>query len=402
MKPRPPRQTLTFLSIILGLAVFGLVGFSSLLSMQGQDQLTSTSDPNDNLASVNQPTSSPTNLSVSGIVVAHKKTPAVVKAVYMTSWMTASTSTRQKLLTKIAGTEINAIMLDVKDPDGKIVIKLNAPALAKYNAEANRVKDIVEFIDELHQKGYYVIGHISVFQDNYLTRIRPDLAMRRQDNNELWADKKGMAWLDVSQQEVWDYVIDVAREAYAAGFDELNFDFVRFPSDGELSQIRYRNFDPTKETRAEALKRFFVYLHDHLKDIGAPTSADIFGMATTNTDDLGIGQILENIAPYVDYVSPMIYPSQYPAGWMGLKTPVKEPYKVVKISLESASKRLEAQGLSKNKLRPWLQDFSIGTVYTANMVKQELKGVYAAGLDSWMMWDASNRYTMKAYQKLPK
>lgn len=398
MKHRPPRHTLTFLSLVLGVVVFVLIVLSAYLS----GAFTSVAaGGNSDSTFINQPTSSPTDLDLSGIIIVHKKTPEVVKAVYMTSWMTASTSTREKLLTKIAGTEINAIMLDVKDPDGKIVIKLNAPSLSRYNSEENRVKDIVEFVDELHQKGYYVIGHISVFQDNYLTRIRPDLAMRRKDNNEIWADKKGMAWLDVSQQEVWDYVIDVAREAYATGFDELNFDFVRFPTDGDLSQIRYRNFDPTKETRAQALQKFFVYLHDHLQDIGAPTSADLFGMTTTNTDDLGIGQVLENIAPYVDYVAPMIYPSQYPAGWMGLKKPVKEPYKVVKISLESAAKRLETQGLSKDKLRPWLQDFSIGTVYNSKMVKQELKGVYDAGLKSWMMWDASNRYTMSAYQKSP-
>jgi len=261
------------------------------------------------------------------------------------------------------------------------------------------VADIVDFISELHQKGYYVIGHISVFQDNYLTRIRPDLAMRRKDNNELWQDKKGMAWLDVSQPEVWDYVIAIAREAYAVGFDELNFDYVRFPSDGELSQIRYRNYDPTKETRVEALKKFFVYLHANLQDVGAPTSANVFGMVTTNDDDLGIGQVMSNVAPYVDYVAPMIYPSHYPKGWQGYKNPSANPYQVVKISLASGLKKLEELNLSKEKLRPWLQDFDLGSTYNATKIKAEFKAVSDVGLDSWMMWNSACQYTLNAYPK---
>ena len=244
-----------------------------------------------------------------------------------------------------------------------------------------------------------MIGHISVFQDNYLTRIRPDLAMRRKDNNELWQDKKGMAWLDVSQPEVWDYVIAIAREAYAVGFDELNFDYVRFPSDGELSQIRYRNYDPTKETRVEALKKFFVYLHSNLQDIGAPTSANVFGMVTTNDDDLGIGQVMSNVAPYVDYVAPMIYPSHYPKGWQGYKNPSANPYQVVKISLASGLKKLEELNLSKEKLRPWLQDFDLGSTYNATKIKAEFKAVSDVGLDSWMMWNSACQYTLNAYPK---
>lgn len=397
-QPIKKRHNLTFLSIILGFLVFVLILASSFLTfgLRAEDHPSILASSTLNNVSTG---ASITDLHIPSIIVTHKKTPEKVNAIYMSSWVASATTTREKLLKKIAGTQINTIVLDVKDPDGKIAIKLNVPNLSKYNSEENRIKDIVEFVDSLHQQGYYVIGRISVFQDNYLTRIRPDLAMRRLDNNELWQDKKGMAWLDVSQQEVWDYAIDIAREAYAAGFDELNFDFVRFPSDGEISQIRYRNFDPTKETRVQALTKFFSYLHDHLKDIGAPTSANVFGMATTNTDDLGIGQIWENIIPYVDYISPMLYPCQYPAKWQGLKRPVYNPYSVVKISLDQAVKRTEKLGLPKEKIRPWLQDFDLGVVYTSTMIKAEHKAVYDAGLNSWLMWNSSDKYTFSAYQK---
>lgn len=339
------------------------------------------------------------NFSFPSVVVSHKKTPEPVKAIYMSSWIAGSKTAREKMLKKFEGTQINTIVLDIKDNSGEIVIKLNSPNLAKYQSDISRVSDIKEFVDELHGKGYYVIGRIAVFQDNYLTRIRPDLAMRRKDNNEIWQDAKGMAWLDVSQQEVWDYTIALASEAYATGFDELNFDFVRFPTDGDISQIRYRNYDPSKETRVEALRKFFIYLHTHIKDIGVPSSADVFGMVTTNNDDLGIGQVMENVAPYVDYVSPMLYPFQYPKGWQGFKKPATVPYKVVKISLDSGIKKIEALGFSKNKIRPWLQDFDLGATYTTSMVKAEQQAVYDADLSSWMMWDSSNKYTPSAYQK---
>ncbi|HRZ30046.1 MAG TPA: putative glycoside hydrolase [Candidatus Paceibacterota bacterium] len=398
-QPLPPRHhTLTLLAIVLGFFVFALIAFSSFLSIdaEGRDNLLANSS---SLGASSPQTLSATDFSFPKVVVSHKKTPESVKAIYMSSWVAGSKEAREKMLKRIEGTNINSIVLDIKDTSGKIVIKLNSPALVKYQSEESRVSDITEFVDDLHQRGYYVIGHIAVFQDNYLTRVRPDLSMRRQDNNEIWRDAKGMAWLDVSQQEVWDYNIALAREAYSAGFDELNFDYVRFPTDGDISQIRYRNYDPNKETRVEALRKFFVYLHDNIQDIGVPTSANVFGMVTTNDDDLGIGQVIANVAPYVDYIAPMLYPSHYPKGWNGFKNPATVPYKVVKISMDSGIKKIEALGLSKNKLRPWLQDFDLGATYTAEMVRAQHEAVSDAGLNSWMMWDATNKYTLSAYQK---
>lgn len=401
MNQHPPfkRHTLTFLAIVLGLFVFALVAFSSFLSSEATEKSDHFLANSSSLGTSSESSLLVTDFSVPKVVVSHQKTPETVKAIYMSSWIAGSQEAREKMLKRFAGTEVNTIVLDIKDTSGKIVIKLNSPTLAKYQSDESRVSDITEFVDDLHQRGYYVIGHIAVFQDNYLAQTRPDLAMRRKDNNEIWRDKKGMAWLDVSQQEVWDYNISLAREAYSAGFDELNFDFVRFPTDGDLSQIRYRNYDPTKETRVEALEKFFVYLHDNVKDIGAPISANVFGMVMTNDDDLGIGQTVGNIAPYVDYIAPMLYPSHYPKGWNGYKNPATVPYKVVKISLDSGIKKVEALGLSKNMIRPWLQDFDLGATYTADMVRAQHQAVSDAGLSSWLMWDASNKYTLSVYQK---
>ena len=329
------------------------------------------------------------------LVVTHKKTPTVVKAVYMSSWVAATKNIRERLINNLAGTEINSIVIDVKDYSGAVSMDINTKTAGQLSG---RVKDLAEFVDYLHQKNYYVIGRISVFQDNLLSRQRPDLALKRLDNGALWTDRKGIAWLDVSAPEVWDYTIAVAKEAHRLGFDELNFDYIRFPSDGNTSNVAYPYSRLSVDTRAEALRKFFVYLNAKMKEIDAPISADVFGMVATNTDDLGIGQVLENAIPYFDYVAPMVYPSHYPPGFLNYKNPASVPYEIVKHSLGVAVTRVVAQGYSPLKLRPWLQDFDLGADYTAEMIKAQKRAVYDAGLTSWMMWDPANIYTVGAYR----
>ncbi len=390
------RNGLTFLAVVLAVFVAVLISISAFFSLGATESLALP------LSSVVGERNSPTNpgqLSLPSIIVSHQPTPKPLRAVYMSSWIAGTKEARAKMLERFEGTNINAIVLDVKDTSGKIVVKLDSPALAKYESFDSRVPDIVEFVGELHQRGYYVIGHISVFQDNHLTKIRPDLAIKRLDSDQLWRDDKGMAWLDPSSKEVWDYAVAVAKEAYVAGYDELNFDYIRFPSDGEISKMRFPYYDSKEKTKADVIEEFFSYLHSQMRDIGAPTSANLFGMVTTSTDDLGIGQVLERATPYFDYICPMAYPSHYPANFHGIKKPALNPYTVVKISMDGGVKRLNAQGLPAEKIRPWLQDFNLGVTYTAGMIRSEIRAVNDSGLDSWMMWDSSNKYTMSVYRK---
>ena len=329
------------------------------------------------------------------LIVTHKKTPAVVKAIYMSSWVAATKNMRERLIESLAGTEINSIVIDVKDYSGAVSMDINTKTTGELSG---RVKDLAEFVDYLHRKNFYVIARISVFQDNLLSRTHPELALKRLDNGAIWTDRKGIAWLDVSAPEVWDYTIAVAKEAHKLGFDELNFDYIRFPSDGNTTNIAYPYSRLEVETRAEALRKFFVYLNAKMKEIDAPISADVFGMVTTNTDDLGIGQVLENAIPYFDYVAPMVYPSHYPPGFLNYKNPASVPYEIVKYAMDAAVTRVVAQGYPPLKLRPWLQDFDLGADYTADMIKAQKRAVYDAGLTSWLMWDPSNKYTVEAYR----
>ncbi len=319
-------------------------------------------------------------------IIAHLPTPEPFYGIYMTSWVAGNKAFRQELVDLIDETDLNAVIIDIKDYTGELVADERAP-------------DIKQFVKYLHDKGIYVAGRISAFQDMKMTKERPDLAVKRASDGEVWRDKKGISWLDPGSSEVWDYLVEIGRDYYALGFDELNFDYIRFPSDGNMADISYNFFDQTLQSKPDQMREFYEYLHERLAsttDARPVLSADLFGMTTTNTDDLNIGQILENAIPYFDYIMPMVYPSHYPPTFNGYPNPAAVPYEIIKFSMERAVSRLVAASSSPLKLRPWLQDFNLGATYDAEMVRKEMQAVYDSGLTSWTLWAPSNRYTRQA------
>lgn len=329
------------------------------------------------------------------ITPTHITTPTPVKALYLTSWAAGTHSFRTHIVDLADKTEINAVVIDVKDYTGKISYKVDTPELVKIGSSENRIPDIISFIDTLHKKGIYVIARIAVFQDPYYIKVRPDLAVKTNtDKTKAWKDRKGISWLDAGSEDVWKYVQMIAEESYKKGFDEINFDYIRFPSDGNMKDIYYPMSEGKK--KSEVMNSFFVYIGKALRDQGIPTSADLFGMTTTNKDDLNIGQLLEDALANFDFVAPMVYPSHYPPTWNGFKNPADHPYDVVNISMKKAVARAEAMPVTRLKLRPWLQDFDLGAKYTKDMVRAQMKASYDVGLDSWMLWDAANKYTPEA------
>ncbi len=336
--------------------------------------------------------------------VSHIKTPKSVKGIYMTSWVAGTPSIRSGLVNLIDDTEINSIVIDIKDYTGNIAFKIDNENLEKYGAIENRISDIEEFIQVLHDKDIYVIGRISVFQDPFLVKKRPDLAVKVSKDGAVWEDRKGISWLDAGSQEVWDYVIELARESHNLGFDEINFDYIRFPSDGDMKNIYYpiseeRVINDPDKGKAKVMQEFFVYLGNKMKESEITTSADLFGMVTTNSDDLNIGQILEYALPFFDYICPMVYPSHYPTGFIGISNPAAHPYDVIYHSMSRAVEKAFNASSSPDKLRPWLQDFDLGADYTASMVRAQIEATYDSGLDSWLLWAASNKYTKEALYK---
>lgn len=327
-------------------------------------------------------------------VVTHEKTPDPLKALYMTNWVGGNEKLRDVLVKLIDDTELNAIVIDIKDYTGHIGFEVEDPKLREFGSAIKRIPDIKEFVGMLHNKGIYVIGRISAFQDSYLVKTHPEYAVKTKEG-AVWKDYKGVSWLDAGAQPVWDYLISIGNEAYADGFDEINFDYIRFPSDGNMLDISY----PYSQGKVKSgvLKEFFAYVEAAFRPKNIPISADLFGMTTSNRDDLGIGQVLENALAHFDYVSPMVYPSHYPPNFNGWANPAEKPYDVIFFAMTRGSNRAIAASTTPSKLRPWLQDFSInGTPYTSDMIREEMRATYDSGLTSWMMWNASNRYTASA------
>lgn len=334
-------------------------------------------------------------------IVTHVKIPEPLKGIYMTACVAATPSFRAKLVKLIDETELNSVIIDVKDYTGTIAFPTDNTKLADVRGTGCVVPDMKEFIGLLHKKEIYVIARITVFQDPTYVKMHPELAVKRASDGTVWKDHKGLSFIDVGAKPFWEYITALGEESYAIGFDELNFDYIRFPSDGNMKDIYYSWSE--KEILADAdmgkakvLRNFFSYLYEHLSTTGVALSADLFGMTTTNTDDLNIGQVLEYAAPYFDYIMPMVYPSHYPPNFNGWKNPNTVPYEIVKFSMDAAAKRLVAASTTPNKLRPWLQDFDYPVPYTPGMVRTQIQATYDAGLMSWILWDAGNTYTRGA------
>lgn len=353
--------------------------------------------------------------------------PAVVKAIYLTGWVAGSPARMANLIKLINTTELNAVVIDIKDYSGYVSYAMDVPGVKASGAEKEiRISHPNTLIKTLHDNGIYVIGRITDFQDPILAKAHPEWALHDRATGAVWEDNHGLAWMDPAAQPVWDYLASIGKDAFARGFDELNFDYIRFASDGALGKISYPFWNMTTP-RAKVIAGYFKFLRDTF-----PTqkiSADLFGLATVNSDDLGIGQIIQNAYQYFDYVSPMVYPSHYATGFLGYKYPAAHPYEVIDYSMTHALQKLLVMGLppaasstisstlavasppniarAKAKLRPWLQDFNLGTpgapgtAYTPAMVAQEKQAVYdslntpssSSYYAGWLMWDAANNYT---------
>lgn len=332
-------------------------------------------------------------------IAKHIKTPEPLKAIYMTSWVAGTPNFRQRLIKLIEETEINAVVIDIKDYSGKISFLIDEEPFHSLGSSENRIRDIRGLIEELHEKNIYVIGRVSVFQDQHLLEKWPEETVRKNsDRDEVWRDRKGLGWVDPGSERVWQYHLELAKIAHEAGFDEINFDYIRFPSDGNMRDIFY----PYSEGRVkrEVIREFFEFLNENIRnsedDSRMIISADLFGMVTTNTDDLGIGQVLEDGLLNFDYVAPMVYPSHFPNNWAGIPKPAEAPYEVIYKSMKRAVERAENIDVDPLKLRPWLQDFNLGATYTKDLVKAQIQATYDVGITSWMLWDPKNIYTKDA------
>ncbi len=338
--------------------------------------------------------------------VEHMPTPSAVRAVYVSQCGATSARLRTYIEDLIKNTELNAIIIDAKDSTGTVSFRPDS------GGKGCKINDLREWLKHLHSKGIYTIARIVVFQDTYYTGTHPELAVHKKFANTVpWQDYRGMSFIDVGAINFWKYIVGIAQDAHTLGFDELNFDYIRYPSDGNMHDVYYSHSggeNGVVASKEVELEKFFSYLSHRLKRVETGThvpvlSADLFGMTTTNKDDLSIGQVQERAIPYFDFIAPMVYPSHYPSWFLGLDNPNENVYKVVNYSMREAVKRVMATSTlpifrDKYKLRPWLQDFDYGGDYDATKVRAQIQATYDAGLNSWMLWNPANRYTRGALQ----
>ena len=341
--------------------------------------------------------------------------PEIIKGIYLTDYTAADPKRVDELIDLIKKTELNAVVIDVKDYSGYVLFDTQSDFIKKFGTEKVIIKNLGDLIKKFHDNQIYTIARITVFQDPALVKSRPDLAVKNKLTGGVWKDKKDLSWLDPAAPEVWNYIFVVAKAAMRLGFDELNFDYIRFPSDGSLENMSFPFYDG-HTPKNEVIKSFFEYLSKNLRPWGIKISADMFGLVTVNQGDLGIGQSLEDAILYFDYICPMVYPSHYANGFIGYQNPAAYPYEVIKYSLDIAAKRLinfKNKKLQENatstlqfaQLRPWLQSFDLGAIYDANMIKKEKKAVYdslcpsedknrndCSFYNGWLLWDPKNLY----------
>lgn len=320
-----------------------------------------------------------------------------LKAIYITYYALGHEGLRTHVQELLGTTQLNAIVIDVKGDRGYIPYRSDVPLAGEIGAQPHiLVEDWGALMQWFQERDIYTIARIVVYKDDPLATARPEWAVLDSETEEPWRDREGLAWTDPFREEVWDYNIAVAVEAAGKGFDEIQFDYLRFPTDGDLTRVRFSK-ENTEANRRAAITGFLERARLALSRTGTRVAVDVFGYTTWRHDDTGIGQMIEEMAPYIDVLSPMLYPSTFHAGLPGYPVAVAYPYETVYLSTRQAVERLKG---TRVVVRPWLQDFPDYAfdkrVYSPEEIRAQMQGALDAGGGGWMLWDPRVRYTVDA------
>ena len=321
--------------------------------------------------------------------------PVKVKGIYVTG-PAAGSERMEQLIDLVSSTELNTMVIDVKNDEGNLTYKMEVPASANLEAGIRYVKDMPALIERLHQQGIYVIARIVCFKDPVLAAARPELALRLPDGKAVM-DANGLAWVNPYKEEVWDYLCTLAECASRDGFDEIQFDYVRFPIGNDANAADY-GVDMSTYPREAGLTDFFDYASKRLHEKQIIFGADLFGtIIGSDVDRDRTGQNYLSIAEHTDAICPMIYPSHYANGTFGMNVPDQYPYETIANALQLSKEELSETDSPKGVVRPWLQCFNAIWVdghitYGSKEVHDQIQAVYDAGYEEWFLWHASNHY----------
>ncbi len=382
-------------AVVSMILVFIVIGAGISISPESSTAVSSKDTQTDTplIAGIPEPSVSPTP----SLNTASKNDFSVsdrVYGAYSTSWI-AGTKHIESIIAFIKQAKMNSLVIDIKDDTGIISFPTQNKLAGEIGAGSKRIPNLPELLDRLQQEKIYTIARIVVFKDPLLARKRPEISVKDK-NGGTWHDRKGMTWVDPHNRMVWQYNLDIAKEAVKMGFSEIQFDYVRFLSDGLLRNCIYPF--ATGEPKEDVIRNFLLFAKKDLNAMGVPISADIFGLVLSITDDLNIGQKLEKIADAVDYISPMVYPSHYPKGSFGFAEPNKHPYEVISKAFQDGNKRIKG---TQAKFRPWIQDFDLGSPpYRKEQIADQIKALKDNGVHGFLLWNPRNKYDPAKYPNL--
>ena len=323
--------------------------------------------------------------------------PDVVRGLYVNRW--AVLDGRVWNLVAVARTtEVNALVIDVKDDRGYVLYPSSVPLARRIGADTTNpvpMARVRALLDTMRANGIYPIARIVVAKDPLLASAVREWAVQRRSDSTAWLDKDGNPWLDPHQRGVWAYAADLAAEAVAIGFSEVQFDYVRFPDEPRI--LREARFPLANgRPRDRVIHEQLAYMRSRMASLHVPMAIDVFGLTTSDTSDMGIGQRWEQFADEADVVLPMTYPSHYSAGMYGLPSPNAAPYETIDRALRDAKAR-NAKMIRAPDIVPWYQDFTLGEpAYGAEQIRAQMQAGYDNGIRSWILWNASSKYTVEA------
>ena len=326
-----------------------------------------------------------------------RKERVQVKGIYVTGLM-AGSGNFQNLLALVDETELNTMVIDVKDEEGRITYETDLESVRQMGAETRYIRDMEGLMKQLKEHQVYTIARIVCFKDPFLAQNKPELALKKPDGTPV-TDANGLAWVNPYREEVWEYLTEVAKEAAEMGFDEIQFDYVRFPIGDDADAADY-GVDMQTYTRQQAITDFLTYATGELSQSRVPVTADVFGtIIGSDTDKERTGQDYPSLGSIIDVLCPMVYPSHYGNNVFGLDVPDAYPYETVYAALMDSQEELSAVSEQDRAIvRPWLQAFTATWVnghisYGGDQIRQQIQAVYDAGYEEWILWNAANRYS---------
>ena len=319
-----------------------------------------------------------------------------VKGIYV-SGPVAGIARMDDLIELVDQTELNAMVIDIKNDEGKVTYKMQSEQVLAIEAAVGYIPDIEALVKKCKEKDIYLIARIVAFRDPYLAEKMPEWAVHTK-NGEIFRDKSGLAWVNPYERGVWDYLVEIASEAAAVGFDEIQFDYIRFSTDVKTEEVDY---GPENERidKIGIITEFTEYMYEKLRRLGVYVAADVFGTVIENeTDQRIVGQDYVKMAEHLDYICPMVYPSHYRNGSYGIAVPDADPYKTINEACSASVQELVTlPEENRARVRTWLQSFTASWVpghisYGPQQIRAQIKGAYDAGYDEWILWNAAVKY----------